>query len=157
MAAPVLRRLWSCPHSALGTQRSPSKVGSGEGSGPRTPDSEAPAVVWAGSGMTSAHSDAKATVESVAPVIKEGSEGEGDRQGGHLLLQHSTHTPVTIHQACWGREYTLCYLTGLGERGQRIQGSTSLPLPTPIPQHLRMSSEQFSPLNTMLAWGRVRW
>jgi len=57
-------------------------VGSGEGSGPRTPDSEAPAVVWAGSGMTSAHSDAKATVESVAPVIKEGSEGEGDRQGG---------------------------------------------------------------------------
>lgn len=53
----------------------------------------------AGSGTTSAHSDAETTVESVAPVIKEGSEGEGDGQRGHLLLQHSTHTPVTIHQA----------------------------------------------------------
>ena len=40
----------SVPNSALGTQRSPSQVGSGEGSGPRTPDSEAPTVVWAALG-----------------------------------------------------------------------------------------------------------
>lgn len=105
--------------------------------GPRAPDSEVPAVMGAGSGTTSAHSDAEATVESVAPVIKEGSKGEGDGQGGHLLLQHSTHTPVTIHQACWGREYTLGYLTGLGEGGQ--QRKAELPSHCPAPQSLSTS------------------
>lgn len=44
-------------------------------SGPRAPDSEVPASVGAGSGATSAHSDTEATVESVAPVIEEGSKG----------------------------------------------------------------------------------
>ena len=64
-------------------------------SGPGAPDSAAAAAATA-----SAHSDAEATVEPVAPVIEEGSKGEGDGQWGHLLLQHRTHTPVTVHQAC---------------------------------------------------------
>lgn len=70
-------------------------------------------------------------MESVAPVIEEGSKGQGDRQGGHLLLQHSTHTPVTVHQACWGTRYSLGYFTGL-ETGVRSKVRSKLPS-TPCP------------------------
>lgn len=82
---PISRPCGSCsseesmvlPPTLLLGPRSPSKVGSGEGPGlwPWAPDSEVPAAVRAGSGTTSAHGDAEATVESVAPVTEKGSKG----------------------------------------------------------------------------------
>lgn len=105
--APVLRRTRSrpplCPWDLEVLQQGRLWGATSLVSGPRASDSKVPAAVEVASGTASAHSDAEATMESVAPVIEEGSEGQSDRQGRHLLLQHSTYTPVTIHQACQGK------------------------------------------------------
>lgn len=71
MAAPVLRKACIVPTLLLGPRGHPARWALERGlvPGPRAPDGEVPAAMGAGSGTTSAHSDAEATVESVAPVI----------------------------------------------------------------------------------------
>lgn len=82
--------------------------------------------------MTSAHSDAEATVESVAPVIEEGPKGQGDGQWGHLLLQHSAHAPVTVDHAC-GEGNADSVASRAGRKGPQKEGEASCPLPAPAP------------------------
>lgn len=48
----------------------------------------------------SAHDDAEAAVEAVLPVVEEGAQGQGDRQGWQLLLQDTPHAPVAVHETC---------------------------------------------------------
>jgi len=50
----------------------------------------------------SAHDDAEAAVETVLPVVEEGTQSQGDRQGGQLLLQHPPDAPVTVQEPCRG-------------------------------------------------------
>lgn len=123
VAVPVLRRTSSCPHLCPWDLR---VIRQGKAlerdslvSGPGASDSKVPAAAEAVPRTTSAHGDAEATVESVSPVVEEGSQGQGDRQGTHLLLQHRTYTPVTIHQACQGKVYRPGLLARLGVWSQQ--------------------------------------
>lgn len=76
----VLRRTSSCPPPLcpwdLGVIRQ-GRLWRGTKlvSGPRVSDSKVPAAAEAAPRTTSAHSDAEAAMESVSPVIEEGSKG----------------------------------------------------------------------------------
>lgn len=72
-------------------------------------------------------------------MIEEGSEGQGDGQGGHLLLQHSTHTPVTVHQA-WG-ENTDEMVHGAWRKASQKQGGALRPAVPPSTAPMTLTSK----------------
>ena len=53
-------------------------------------------VEAAGGGL--ANGDIEATLELVLLLVKEGSQGQGERQGQQLLLQDRPHHPVTVYR-----------------------------------------------------------